>query len=92
MGRACTSQDPHLQEMIGDDSVTLIATDTVLAALIAASRSVYSWDIVVTKVKDANGNDKVIIDKRDRSNLDFFTVNETAQVRPYRPEPVPERE
>lgn len=77
------SEDPHLPEILqSDPEVTLIATDHVLAAMISASRSVYSWDIVVTKVKDANGNDKIIFDKRDGSTLDFLTVNETAQEPP----------
>eukprot|EP00913_Durusdinium_trenchii_P001311 g1209.t1 len=50
------------------------ATDHVLACLVAAARSVYSWDIVVSKVAN-----KLIFDKRDGSQIDFLTVNETAQ-------------
>lgn len=41
--------------------------------------SVYSWDIVVTR-----SGDKLFFDKRDDSNLNLLTVNETA------PDPVPE--
>ena len=44
-----------------------------------APRSVYSWDIVVQKV----GN-KLFFDKRDGSQLDLLSVNETSQ------EPLPE--
>jgi translation initiation factor 3 subunit D len=69
-----TSDDPILPELLAsDDSVTVIATDHVLSALIAAARSVYSWDIVITKLSN-----KLIFDKRDGSMLDFLTVNETA--------------
>lgn len=47
-----TSDDPILPELLqSDDSVTVIATDHVLACLVAAARSVYSWDIVVSKAR-----------------------------------------
>jgi len=70
-----TSDDPILPDLLqSDDSVTVIATDHVLACLVAAARSVYSWDIVVSKVAN-----KLIFDKRDGSQIDFLTVNETAQ-------------
>jgi len=69
-----TVHDPHLTEMLQhDDEVCMIATDHVLACLVAAARSVYSWDIVVTKIKD-----KLIFDKRSGSIVDFLSVNETA--------------
>jgi len=60
-----------------DPEVTVIATDHVLACLVAAARSVYSWDIVVSKVSN-----KLIFDKRDGSQIDFLTVNETSQDAP----------
>jgi len=60
-----------------DAEVTVIATDHVLACLIAAVRSVYSWDLVITKL-----GGKIIIDKRDFSMVDFLSVNETAQEPP----------
>jgi len=78
-----TSDDPILPEMLqSDPSVTVIATDHVLACLVAAARSVYSWDIVVSKVSN-----KLIFDKRDGSQIDFLTVNETAQDPPNADEP-----
>ena len=47
-----TSDDPILPDLLqSDDSVTVIATDHVLACLVAAARSVYSWDIVVSKAR-----------------------------------------
>merc|ERR1719191_412444 len=46
-----TSDDPVLPEALqSDQEISVIATDHILACLIAAGRSVYSWDIVVTKV------------------------------------------
>lgn len=69
-----TSDDPLLQGLLqNDNSATVIATDHVLACLIAAARSVYSWDIVITKI-----NNKLLFDKRDGSQVDFLSVNETA--------------
>jgi len=69
-----TSDDPNLQEMLQNDTgVTMIATDHVLACLVAAARSVYSWDIVVTKIAN-----KLIFDKRNGSQVDLLSVNETA--------------
>eukprot|EP00439_Symbiodinium_sp_Y106_P064911 s600_g10.t1 len=73
-----TSDDPILPDMqccAADSSRRpASATDHVLACLVAAARSVYSWDIVVSKVAN-----KLIFDKRDGSQIDFLTVNETAQ-------------
>merc|ERR1719230_92108 len=68
------TDDPILPDVLQNDpEVTMIATDHVLACLVAAARSVYSWDIVVTKIQG-----KLIFDKRDGSQVDFLSVNETA--------------
>jgi len=73
-----TSDDPHLADMLqSEENVTMIATDHVLACLVAAARSVYSWDLVVTKIQG-----KLIFDKRNGSHVDFLSVNETAQEPP----------
>jgi translation initiation factor 3 subunit D len=73
-----TSDDPALTNYLqSDEECTVIATDHVLACLIAAIRSVYSWDIVVSKLQN-----KLIFDKRDGSQIDFLTVNETAREPP----------
>mmetsp|Transcript_59825 Transcript_59825/g.110766 ORF Transcript_59825/g.110766 Transcript_59825/m.110766 type:complete len:575 (-) Transcript_59825:90-1814(-) len=69
-----TSDDPHLPELLRNDTTTtVIATDHVLACLVAAARSVYSWDIVITKISN-----RLLFDKRDGSQIDFLSVNETA--------------
>jgi len=72
------SDDPHLQDFLQEDkNVCMIATDQVLACIIAAARSVYSWDVMVTKVQN-----KLIFDKRDGSQVDAVSVNETANEPP----------
>jgi translation initiation factor 3 subunit D len=72
-----TSDDPVIQELSAADDNHIFATDTILAVLMCATRSVYSWDILVRKV----GN-KLFFDKRDHSGIDYLTVNETASEPP----------
>ncbi|PSN59550.1 translation initiation factor eIF-3, subunit D [Corynespora cassiicola Philippines] len=72
-----TSSDPILQELAEKDEATIFATDNVLSMLMCATKSVYSWDLVISR----RGN-KVFIDKRDGSNLDMVTVNENASDAP----------
>lgn len=75
-----TSDDPWLPDLIqSDPEVNVIATDHVLACIIAGARSIYSWDLVVTKVSG-----KIIIDKRDGSQVDWLSVNETANDPPQK--------
>ncbi|KAF9735776.1 hypothetical protein PMIN06_002142 [Paraphaeosphaeria minitans] len=68
-----TSSDPILQELAEKDEATIFATDSILSVLMCATKSVYSWDLVITK-----RGSKLFIDKRDNSNLDMVTVNENA--------------
>ncbi|KAF2199632.1 translation initiation factor eIF-3, subunit D [Delitschia confertaspora ATCC 74209] len=68
-----TSSDPIIQELAEKDEATVFATDNILSMLMCATKSVYSWDIVITK-----RGSKIFIDKRDGSNLDMVTVNENA--------------
>lgn len=68
-----------------EDSRTVVATDTVLAALMTCLKSVYSFDLILTK----KGN-TLIIDKRDGGVigssphliLDIYSVNENAAETP----------
>jgi translation initiation factor 3 subunit D len=46
--------------MISEDFAHVFATDSVLAMLMCAPRSVFGWDIIV--IRDG---DKLILDKRD---------------------------
>jgi translation initiation factor 3 subunit D len=68
-----TSSDPILHELSEKDEGTIFATDTILSMLMCSPRSVYPWDLVITK-----HDDKVFIDRREGSNLDMVTVNENA--------------
>ena len=68
-----TSHDPVLQELAEKDEATIFATSDILSMLMCATRSVYSWDIVILK----QGN-KIFFDKRPDSSIDMVTVNENA--------------
>lgn len=68
-----TSQDPIIHELAEKDEATIFATDNILSMLMCAPRSVYSWDIVITR----SGN-KIFLDKRDGSSIDMVSVNENA--------------
>ncbi|CAK7350576.1 unnamed protein product [Dovyalis caffra] len=77
--KVTTTDDPVIRRLANEDKATVFATDNILATLMCAPRSVYSWDIVVQRV----GN-KLFFDKRDGSQLDLLSVHETSQ------EPLPE--
>ncbi|KAJ3150538.1 hypothetical protein HK101_001954, partial [Irineochytrium annulatum] len=69
-----TSDDSVISDIAGDISgPAVFATDNILSTLMCAPRSVYSWDIIITK-----SDNKIYLDKRDGGNFDFFTVNENA--------------
>ncbi|KAI1613857.1 translation initiation factor eIF-3 subunit 7 [Exophiala viscosa] len=68
-----TSADPVIQELAEKDEASIFATSDILSMLMCATRSVYSWDIVILK----NGN-KIFLDKRPDSSIDLVTVNENA--------------
>ena len=69
-----TSDDPTLMRLAEEGKGTVFATDQMVAAIMCAARSVYGWDLVVTK-RDG----KLIFDKRDEGAFDLLTVSETAQ-------------
>ncbi|KAJ0610507.1 putative eukaryotic translation initiation factor 3 subunit D [Helianthus annuus] len=77
--KVTTTDDPIIRRLANEDQATVFATDSILSTLMCAPRSVYSWDIVIQRV----GN-KLFFDKRDGSQLDLLSVNETSQ------EPLPE--
>lgn len=68
-----TGDDPILAKLAVDGTGDVYATDAIISQLMAAPRSVYSWDIIVEKV-----DGMIFLDKRDDSNFDFLTVSETA--------------
>jgi len=67
-----TTDDPIIRKLsktVGN----VFATDAILATLMCCTRSNYSWDIVVENV-----NGILFFDKRDNSEFDLLTVNETS--------------
>lgn len=68
-----TSQDPVIQDLAERDEATVFATSDILSMLMCATRSVYSWDIVIVR----HGN-KIYFDKREGASIDLVTVNENA--------------
>jgi len=74
--KVSTSDDPiiaRLHDEPAHSKVRVFATDAILAVLMAAGRSSYSWDIVVNRV-----GDKLFLDKRADAPIDYVTCNETA--------------
>lgn len=69
-----SKEDPILEKYAIEGEGNIFATDAILAQLMAAPRSVYSWDIVAQKI-----NGMVFLDKREDSSFDLLTVSETAQ-------------
>jgi translation initiation factor 3 subunit D len=69
-----SKEDPILEKYAVEGAGNVFATDAILAQLMAAPRSVFSWDIVAQKI-----NGMVFLDKREDSSFDLLTVSETAQ-------------
>ena len=76
-----TSSDPVIQELAEKGEATIFATSDILSMLMCATRSVYSWDIVVVK----HGNN-IFLDKRQDNTIDLVTVNENAADAPMEAE------
>jgi translation initiation factor 3 subunit D len=72
-----TTDDPIIRQL-SKTMGQVYATDAIISTLMCATRSVSSWDIVVQRV-----DNKLFFDKREDSNFDLLTVNETAAEPPY---------
>ncbi|KAI9179209.1 hypothetical protein H9P43_005871 [Blastocladiella emersonii ATCC 22665] len=74
-----TSEDPVILDLIaeGPAKPTVYATDAILSQIMAAPRSVYSWDLVITRI----GDNVVLLDRRAGA-LDLLSVNENAHEPP----------
>lgn len=70
---ATTFDDPIIEKFAVDNIGNVYATDDIIAQLMAAPRSVYSWDVVVQKLRGS-----IYLDKRAGSSIDYLTVSETA--------------
>ena len=68
-----TLEDPNLLVFAEQKKGNVFATDELMAQLMCSTRSVHPWDLVFTRLEDT-----LFIDKRDDSNLEMLTVNETA--------------
>ncbi|PIO75100.1 eukaryotic translation initiation factor 3 subunit 7 [Teladorsagia circumcincta] len=72
-----TTEDPVIEELAQQGIGNVFATDIIIATLMTAPRSVYSWDIVAHRV-----GDKLFLDKRDTGGIsnpvDALTVSETS--------------
>nr|XP_022907415.1 eukaryotic translation initiation factor 3 subunit D-like [Onthophagus taurus] len=67
-----TTDDPVIRQLSKTEG-NVYATDAILATIMCCTRSNYSWDIVIEKI----GN-KLFFDKRDNTEFDLLTVNETS--------------
>uniref|UniRef100_A0A0N4ZRC7 Eukaryotic translation initiation factor 3 subunit p66 n=1 Tax=Parastrongyloides trichosuri TaxID=131310 RepID=A0A0N4ZRC7_PARTI len=72
-----TLHDCVIERLNAEKCGNIFATDIILATLMSATRSVYSWDIIIHKVGNV-----VVFDKRENVDslgnpVDQYTVNET---------------
>ncbi|CAJ0960358.1 unnamed protein product, partial [Mesorhabditis belari] len=72
-----TIEDPVMEKLAKESAGNVFATDIILATLMTAPRSVYSWDIVAHRV-----DNKLFFDRRDTGGfsnpVDALTVSETS--------------
>ena len=80
-----TEEDPVIERVAAEGVGNVFATDAIIAQLMAAPRSIYSWDIVIQKM-----DNMIFLDKRDDSQFDLLTVSETAHDPPQASEDMPE--
>ena len=64
-----TTDDPNIRKFASAGEGNVFATDSLLAALMTAPRSQYSWDIVLERVQD-----KLFLDKRDEDTGGFNPI------------------
>jgi translation initiation factor 3 subunit D len=70
--KVTTTDDPIIRKL-SKTRGNVYATDSILATIMCCTRSNYSWDVVIEKF-----GDKLFMDKRDNTEFDLLTVNETA--------------
>ena len=74
------TDDPVMESLVVDGEGDVYITDSILAMLVTAPRSVYPWDVVVQKA-----NDMLFFEKREA--VDLLTVSETAMDPPNSDDP-----
>lgn len=62
---------PPCRKLAAEGKGQVFMTDALLTTLMTAPRSVYPWDVVITR-----RGDQLFFDKRANSSLDFLTVRE----------------
>lgn len=72
------SDDPIMQDLIREGNGNVFVTDSVITHLMACTRSLYPWDIVVSYLP---GGD-LFIDAREAHDFEVLTCNETAHTVP----------
>lgn len=81
-----TTEDPVIQKLAQENTGNVFATDMILATLMGATRSIYSWDVVAHRVGNV-----LFFDKRDTGGfsnpVDALTVSETATDAPQSDDP-----
>lgn len=75
--KVTTQDDPIIQKLVEEKTANVYATDSIVAVLMSCPRSVYSWDLIVTKKGDT-----IFFDKRHKSSIDSMSVNETSNEPP----------
>lgn len=71
-----SSEDPNFRKFASEGSGNVFLTDSMLSAIMAMPRSLYSWHLVVTK-----SNGQIWFD-RTNARFDSVTVNENASEPP----------
>ena len=61
------------RRIAGQDEAQVFITEALLTTLMCAPRSVYSWDVVITR-----RGGKLFFDRRDDSAVELLTTAETA--------------
>ncbi|GMH54094.1 hypothetical protein TL16_g05466, partial [Triparma laevis f. inornata] len=69
-----TMEDPIIENYAVNKAGNVFATDGIISHLMACTRSVYPWDVIVQKLPDGT----LFFDKRDSSQFDMLTVSETS--------------
>lgn len=69
-----TSADPVMRGLIENNAGQVFITDIIMATIMTMTRSVYPWDVFITKTADG----KIIFDKSNDSALEKITANENA--------------
>lgn len=76
-----TSDDIVIRELAQNEqdknATHVYATKQILSVIMTATKSVYSWDIIIQKIDNL-----IFLDKRENSSIDLLTVNETSREQP----------